>query len=85
MLRILIFSVVYYTTLKTLWDNLESNEEPDEPCTCGKAASLQLKADRARIVKFLVGLNESYAIIRRQIIMKKILPDYYEEDSSHLS
>lgn len=64
----------YFTTLKTLWDNLESVEEPDEPCVCGKATRLQLKAERAKIVKFLAGLNESYAIVRRQIIMKKVFP-----------
>ena len=64
----------YYTTLKTLWDQLDSTDEPDDPCICGKAARLQLKAERAKIVKFLAGLNDSYAIIRRQIIMKKVLP-----------
>ena len=68
----------YYTTLKTLWSNLESTEEIDDPCVCGKAARLQLKAERAKIVKFLAGLNESYAVIRRQIIMKKVLPSLSE-------
>lgn len=68
----------YYTTLKTLWDNLESSDEPDAPCTCGKASRLQLKAKRAKIVKFLAGLNNSYDIIRRQIIMKKVLPSFAE-------
>ena len=68
----------YYTTLKTLWDNLESVDEPDTPCICGNAIKLQQKADRAKIVKFLCGLNESYAIIRRHIIMKKVLPSLVE-------
>ena len=68
----------YYTTLKTLWSNLESTEEVDEPCVCGKAERLRLKAERAKIVKFLAGLNESYAVIRRQIIMKKVLPTLAE-------
>lgn len=68
----------YYTKLKTLWDNLESTDEPDLPCVCGNAAKIQLKAERAKIVKFLAGLNESYAIIRRQIIMKKALPSLVE-------
>ena len=64
----------YFTKLKTLWSNLENCEEDDDPCTCGKAARLHQKAERAKIVKFLAGLNESYAVIRRQIIMKKTLP-----------
>ena len=68
----------YYTTLKTLWDNLESSDEPDNPCVCGNAAKHQLKAERSKIVKFLAGLNDSYAIIRRQIIMKKVLPTLVE-------
>lgn len=80
----------YYTTLKTLWDNLESVDEPVTPCVCGNAVILQQKADRAKIVKFLAGLNESYAIIRRQIIMQKALPSLVEvynildqDDSQH--
>jgi len=68
----------YYTRLKTLWDQLDSTEALDEPCTCGKAMRLQQKAEQAKIVKFLAGLNESYAIVRRQIIAKKALPSLGE-------
>ncbi|KAL9307767.1 putative retrotransposon gag domain, retrotransposon Copia-like protein [Arabidopsis thaliana] len=57
----------YYTRLKTLWNHLDSSEEPDDPCVCGKSARLQLKAERAKTVKFLAGLNESYAIVRQSI------------------
>ena len=68
----------YYTRLKTLWDQLESTEELDDPCICGKAMRLQQKAEQAKIVKLLAGLNDSYAIIRRQIIAKKALPSLAE-------
>ncbi|KAG7546386.1 Integrase catalytic core [Arabidopsis suecica] len=68
----------YFTQLKILWDHLDSAEALDEPCTCGKAARLQQKAERGKIVKFLAGLNESYAIVRRQIIAKKALPSLVE-------
>lgn len=68
----------YFTTLKTLWDNHESSDEQDKPCICGNAAKHQLKAESFKIVKFLEGINESYTIIRRQIIMKKILPSPVE-------
>lgn len=47
----------YYTTLKTLWDTLEGADEPDKPCICGNATSIQLTAQRSKIVKFLEGLN----------------------------
>lgn len=57
---------------------MESVDEPDTPCVCGNAIKLQHKADRAKIVKFLAGLDESYAIICRQIIMKKVLPSLLE-------
>jgi len=39
---------------------------------------LQQKAEQAKIVKLLAGLNDSYAIIRRQIIAKKALPSLAE-------
>nr|AAD25646.1 putative retroelement pol polyprotein [Arabidopsis thaliana] len=68
----------YYTLLKTLWDQLDSTEALDDPCTCGKAVRLYQKAEKAKIMKFLAGLNESYAIVRRQIIAKKALPSLAE-------
>jgi len=37
----------YYTRLKTLWDQLDSTEELDDPCTCGKALRLQQKAKKS--------------------------------------
>lgn len=43
-----------------------------------KAARFQLKVGRARIMKFLAGLNESYEITRRQIIMKKVFPSLFD-------
>lgn len=68
----------YYTQLKTLWNQLENAEEQDSPCTCGKETRIQLKAEKAKIVKFLVGLNDFYAMIRCQIIAKKVLPTLAE-------
>ncbi|CAA7043502.1 unnamed protein product [Microthlaspi erraticum] len=64
----------YYTKLKTLWDELDgaSCEETCHDCKCCKATDT--KAEHSRVIKFLAGLNESYAIIRSQIIMKKHVP-----------
>ena len=73
----------YYTTLKTLWDNLDG-AEPSEMCLCCNTfncvsqRSARAKVERGRIIKFLSGLNEKYSIIRSQIIMKKPLPDLAE-------
>ncbi|XP_019087591.1 PREDICTED: uncharacterized protein LOC109127406 [Camelina sativa] len=68
----------YFTQLKILWDQLDNTKELDEPCICGKAARWQKKVERSMTVKFLAGLNESYAIVRRQIIAKKVLPSLVE-------
>lgn len=73
----------YYTTLKTLWDNLDCSEISD-PCACCNAVNCagqrqaQARVDRSRTIKFLAGLNEKYSVIRGQIIMKKPLPDLAE-------
>ncbi|XP_010463087.1 PREDICTED: uncharacterized protein LOC104743738 [Camelina sativa] len=64
----------YYTRLKTLWDQLDGLEEPDDPCVCGKAARLHLKAKRAKTVKFLAGLNESYVIDDSQKVFTTATP-----------
>lgn len=65
----------YYTTLKTLWDELDGANCLDtcRHCECYKAT--ETKADHAKVIKFLAGLNESYSIIRNQIIMKKHIPE----------
>ena len=69
----------YYTTLKTLWDELDGatcDVTTCRHCDCCKATAT--KADHAKVIKFLAGLNESYATIRSQIIMKKHIPDLSE-------
>lgn len=65
----------YYTILTTLWDNQEKTDDPDQPCVYGNAVRIQLKVERAKIIKFLAGINESYAIIKHdqtsQLSVKK--------------
>lgn len=60
----------YYTTLKTLWNDLDGANcvKTYIKCDCCKATEQQ--ADHAQVIKFLAGLNESYSVIRSQIIMK---------------
>ena len=73
----------YYTALKTLWDQIDGSE-PAESCLCCRTSNCPSKrryqehVNRGRLIKFLAGLNESYSIIRGQIIMKKPLPDIFE-------
>lgn len=37
-----------------------------------------MQNEHAKVIKFFAGLNESYAVIRSQIIMKKHVPDLFE-------
>ncbi|CAA7021059.1 unnamed protein product [Microthlaspi erraticum] len=64
----------YYTKLKTLWNELDGAEciETCHRCDCCKATAT--KAEHAKVIKFLAGLNDSYSVIRSQIIMKKNVP-----------
>ncbi|CAA7015851.1 unnamed protein product [Microthlaspi erraticum] len=68
----------YYTKLKTLWDELDGADcvTTCGSCDCCKATST--KSDHAKVIKFLAGLNDSYGVIRSQIIMKKHIPELSE-------
>lgn len=68
----------YHTTLKTLWDELDGANcvSTCRTCDCCKATATQL--NHAKVIKFLAGLNESYSVIRSQIIMKKHIPELSE-------
>ncbi|KAL1194795.1 hypothetical protein V5N11_027574 [Cardamine amara subsp. amara] len=68
----------YYTALKTLWDDLDGSNCFNTFQNCKCCVATASKAEHAKIVKFLAGLNESYATIRSQIIMKKTIPDLSE-------
>lgn len=68
----------YYTTLKTLWDELDGSNYITICCKCDCCKAIDTKADHAKIIKFLAGLNESYAVIKCQIVMKKHVPDLSE-------
>ena len=56
----------YYTKLKGLWDELSSYNTVT--CTCGA------QNDRSKLMQFLMGLNESYAATRGQILLMNHLP-----------
>ncbi|XP_024195778.1 uncharacterized protein LOC112198922 [Rosa chinensis] len=56
----------YYTKLKGLWDELASYNTIT--CTC------RAQNDRSKLMQFLMGLNESYAATRGQILLMNPLP-----------
>lgn len=69
----------YYTELVTLWEEYRNYVEIPV-CTCGKcecnaSQSWESLQQRSRVIKFLMGLNESFESSRRQILMLKPLPN----------
>lgn len=64
----------YYTKLKTLWDDLDGADCAMTCRNCSCCRTMNTKLEHSRIIKFLAGLNDSYATIRSNIIMKKIVP-----------
>uniref|UniRef100_A0A1U7WZQ1 Uncharacterized protein LOC104228849 n=1 Tax=Nicotiana sylvestris TaxID=4096 RepID=A0A1U7WZQ1_NICSY len=68
----------YFTTLKKLWDELDSlNSHLGCTCTCvceGKKKVAKFLEDQ-RVIQFLMGLNDVYAHARGNILMMSPLPN----------
>ena len=62
-----------YTKLKRLWDVL-MNFCPIPTCNCGALKTLLDYQHNEYVMKFLVGLNDSYASVRGQILLMVPLP-----------
>lgn len=66
---------VYFTKLKTIWEEL-NNYRPQ--CACGKCCDGIRKLEACHqmdyVMTFLMGLNESYASVRSQILLLDPLP-----------
>ena len=63
----------YYTRLKGLWDELASYSDVPT-CTCGAMKDHAERDERNRVMQFLMGLNDSYAAARGQILLMQPLP-----------
>ncbi|KAG8650605.1 hypothetical protein MANES_07G054076v8 [Manihot esculenta] len=64
---------VYFIELKGLWDELGSiNTLP--PCTCGASKAIYEINNRNRLMQFLMGLNDTYRIVRDQILGMDPIP-----------
>jgi hypothetical protein len=62
----------YYTKLKGLWDELASYSD----------ATHGAQADQQKLMQFLMGLNETYSVIRGQILLMNPLPSIRQAYSS---
>ncbi|XP_043721176.1 uncharacterized protein LOC122668706 [Telopea speciosissima] len=67
---------VYYTRLKVLWDELSSYISVPS-CSCGAQSQLHSAAQTERVYHLLMGLSDSYAAIRSQILTMDPLPDVH--------
>ncbi|KZV31242.1 DNA glycosylase [Dorcoceras hygrometricum] len=66
----------YFTKLKGLWDEL-SNFRPNctcGKCTCGGVKELTAHHQMEYVMAFLMGLNDTYAQIRGQLLLLDPLP-----------
>ncbi|GKA97177.1 cysteine-rich receptor-like protein kinase 8 [Tanacetum coccineum] len=68
---------VYYHKLKGPWDELDALEAPNNctcKCVCENGKTNRERDQRKRLIKFLIGLDESYTNIRGQILLLQPLP-----------
>ncbi|KAG6535463.1 hypothetical protein ZIOFF_000463 [Zingiber officinale] len=65
---------IYYTKLKALWGKLASYHDLIT-CTCGGVKGLVEREEKERVMQFLMGLNDSFSIIRGSILLMNPLPD----------
>ncbi|KAK5838939.1 hypothetical protein PVK06_007687 [Gossypium arboreum] len=63
----------YFNRLKLLWDE-HSALVPYSSCGCDRAQDNLLHLLQQRLFQFLIGLNESYSMIRSQILLMQPLP-----------
>ncbi|XP_042964693.1 uncharacterized protein LOC122298916 [Carya illinoinensis] len=71
----------YYNKLKSFWDELEIYE-PMPSCTCGSMKALMEYTHRSKVMKFLMGLHDSYDSVRAQILLNDSLPALNRGSSS---
>ncbi|KZV34540.1 hypothetical protein F511_28631 [Dorcoceras hygrometricum] len=63
----------YYTKLRILWDELR-DYQPTSVCNCGSMREWVTYQNQECVMHFLMGLNESYAHVRAQVLMMEPLP-----------
>lgn len=63
----------YFTKLTKIWDDLRLIQNFPS-CSCAVATQIKKFLDEQRLVQLLMGLNDSYMMIRGQLLMMKPLP-----------
>ncbi|KAK9698779.1 hypothetical protein RND81_08G130600 [Saponaria officinalis] len=63
----------YFTKIKSIWDEIDAmglNPNCTCTCTCGAAEKRAKFQQDQRVVQFLMGLNDTFNVIRRTILMQ---------------
>ncbi|KAL5740024.1 hypothetical protein ACOSQ2_029204 [Xanthoceras sorbifolium] len=64
--------ITYFTRLKALWDEISNLQTfPISTCSANKTIA---EFQQHRLIQFLMGLNDSYAMVREQILVMDPLP-----------
>ncbi|KAG6718014.1 hypothetical protein I3842_04G129500 [Carya illinoinensis] len=69
----------YFTQMKGLWDEL-LNYRPLPVCSCGGLRSLMDMHQQDYVMRFLMGLNDSYSHVTGQILLIEPLPPINKRD-----
>lgn len=68
----------YFNKMKKIWEELDSINAPPscecKGCKCGINDKIQLREEKAKIIQFLMRLNENFENIRSQIMAMDPLP-----------
>ncbi|XP_026440554.1 uncharacterized protein LOC113339516 [Papaver somniferum] len=84
---------LYYTKIKTLWDQYDSLVASTEACICGAGKHMIERLERDRAMEFLQGLHERFSNLRSQILIMEPFPTalrifnlvQQEEEQQHIT
>ncbi|XP_026406165.1 uncharacterized protein LOC113301602 isoform X1 [Papaver somniferum] len=65
---------IYYTKIKTLWDQYDSLVASTEACICGAGKHMLERLERDRAMEFLQGLHDRFSNLRSQILTMEPFP-----------
>ncbi|KAK9675775.1 hypothetical protein RND81_11G030400 [Saponaria officinalis] len=68
---------IYFTKFKQIWDEIDAmgmNPNCTCTCTCGASEKQKKFQQNQKVVQFLMGLNDSFCVMRGAILMQNPLP-----------
>ncbi|XP_026444145.1 uncharacterized protein LOC113344368 [Papaver somniferum] len=84
---------LYYTKIRTLWDQYDSLVASMEACICGAGKHMLERLERDRAMEFLQGLHDRFSNLRSQILTTDPFPTalrifnlvQQEEEQQHIT